>query len=215
MPKLKLPKHHVLSSSPVSKPPSCWMSLARWFRFGLGVFLLLSLLLGTVGCSSSAATVSWQEALSVVSVKTLEQIVQQNTELDPTQATADVLAWTVKGKAEKLVVLDYNNSGVCGAAGCLYNGYLISKNEQLSQVFSSYLNPYLPQHQPLFQVGNAPEESLGVDAERLVVRHRSDTALPCLQVMQVDNNRLRQMLFCFNGQNYQLTSSQLIDKNSK
>ena len=207
MSKLKLPKHHVLSSSPVSKPPSCWMSLARWFRFGLGVFLLLSLLLGTVGCSSSAATVSWQEASSVVSAKTLEQIVQQNTELDPTQATADVLAWTVKGKAGKLVVLDYNNSGVCGAAGCLYTGYLISKNEQLSQVFSSYLNSYLPQHQPLFQVG--------VDAERLVVRHRSDPDLPCLQVMQVDNNRLRQMLFCFNGQNYQLTSSQLIDKNSK
>lgn len=207
MSKPKLPKHHVLSSSPVSKPPSCWMSLARWFRFGLGVFLLLSLLLGTVGCSSSAATVSWQEASSVVSVKTLEQIVQQNTELDPTQATADVLAWTVKGKAEKLVVLDYNNSGVCGAAGCLYTGYLVNKNEQLSQVFSTYLNPYLPQNKPLFQVG--------VDAERRVKRHRPDPDLPCLQVMQVDNNRLRQMLFCFNGQNYQLASSQLLDKNSK
>lgn len=174
------------------------MSLARWFRFGLGVFLLLSLLLGTVGCSSSAATVSWQKASSVVSVKTLEQIIQQNTELDPTQATANVLAWTQEGRSGKLVVLDYNNSGVCGVAGCLYTGYLVGKNEQLSQVFSSYLNPLLPQHQPLFQVGD-----------------RSDAARPCLQVMQLDGDRLRQMLFCFNGQNYQLASSRLLDKNSK
>jgi len=196
--KPKLLKHHVLSSSLVSKPPSCWMSLARWFRFGLGVFLLLSLLLGTVGCGSSAATVSWQNASSVVSVKMLEQIVKQNTELDPTQAAANVLAWTQFGRLGKLVVLDYNNSGVCGVAGCLYTGYLIGKNKQLSQVFSSYLNPLLPQHQSLFQVGDL----LNAD-------------LPCLQVMQVDSNRLRQMLFCFNGQNYQLASSQLLDKNSK
>jgi len=174
------------------------MSLARWFRFGLGVFLLLSLLLGTVGCGSSAATVSWQNASSVVSVKMLEQIVKQNTELDPTQAAANVLAWTQFGRLGKLVVLDYNNSGVCGVAGCLYTGYLVGKNKQLSQVFSSYLNPLLPQHQSLFQVGDL----LNAD-------------LPCLQVMQVDSNRLRQMLFCFNGQNYQLASSQLLDKNSK
>ncbi len=173
------------------------MSLARWFRFGLGFFLLLSLLLGTVACSSSAAMVPWQKASSVVSVKTLEQIVQQNTELDATQAATNVLAWTQEGRLGKLVVLDYNNSGVCGAAGCLYTGYLV-KNKQLSQVFSSYLNPHLPQHQPLFQVGD-----------------RSDPDLPCLQVMQMDSNRLRQMLFCFNGQNYQLASSQLLDKNSK
>ncbi|MBD2772610.1 hypothetical protein [Iningainema tapete] len=213
MSKPKLPKNHVLSSSPVSNPPSCWMSLARWFRFGLGVFLLLSLLLGTVGCSSSAATVSWQNASSVVSVKTLEQIIQQNTELDPTQADADVLAWTQEGRLGKLLILDYNNSGVCGVAGCLYTGYLIGKNEQLSQVFSSYLNPLLPQHQPLFQVGDAPEEPLLY--ERLRQRDRSDAALPCLQVMQLDGDRLRQMLFCFNGQNYQLASSQLLEKNSK
>jgi hypothetical protein len=173
------------------------MSLARWFRFGLGVFLLLSLLLGTVGCSSSAATVSWHKALSVVSVKTLEQIIQQNTELDPTQAATNVLAWTQSGRLGKLVLLDYNNSGVCGAAGCLYTGYLVAKNKQLSLVFSSYLNPNLPQGKPLFQVGDRNAD------------------LPCLQVMQVDSDQLRQMLFCFNGQNYQLASSQLLDKNSK
>ncbi|MDF5724721.1 MAG: hypothetical protein PUP91_30510 [Rhizonema sp. PD37] len=197
MSKPKSPKHQILSSL-VSKPPRCWISLARWFRFGLGVFLLLSLLLGTVGCSSSAATLSWQKALSVVSVKSLEQIIQQNTELDPTQAATNVLAWTQEGRLGKLVLLDYNNSGVCGAAGCLYTGYLIGKNEQLSQVFSSYLNPNLPQGKPLFQVGDL----LNAD-------------LPCLQVMQVEGDQLRQMLFCFNGQNYQLASSQLLEKNSK
>ncbi len=197
MSKPKSPKHQI-SSFPVSKPPKCWMSLARWFRFGLGVFLLLSLLLGTVGCSSSAATLSWQKALSVVPVKSLEQIIQQNTELDPTQAATNVLAWTQERRLGKLVLLDYNNSGVCGAAGCLYTGYLIGKNEQLSLVFSSYLNPNLPQGKPLFQVGDL----LNAD-------------LPCLQVIQVDGEQLRQMLFCFNGQNYQLASSQLLEKNSK
>lgn len=174
------------------------MSLARWFRFGLGVFLLLSLLLGTVGCSSSAATVSWHKALSVFPVKSLEQIIQQNTELDPSQTATNVLAWTQSGRLGKLVLLDYNNSGVCGAAGCLYTGYLVGKNKQLSQVFSSYLNPNLPQGKPLFQVGDL----LNAD-------------LPCLQVMQVDGDQLRQMLFCFNGQNYRLVGSHLLDKNSK
>ena len=198
MSKPKSSKHHVLSSSPVSKPPRCWISHARWFRFGLGVFLLLSLLLGTVGCSSSAVMVSWHQALSVVPVKSLERIIQQNTELDPSQAAANVLAWTQEGRLGKLVLLDYNNSGVCGAAGCLYTGYLVGKNKQLNQVFSSYLNPNLPQGKPLFQVGDL----LNAD-------------LPCLQVMQVDSDQLRQMLFCFNGQNYQLASSQLLEKNSK
>lgn len=173
------------------------MSLVRWFRFGLGIFLLLSVLLGTVGCTSIAATPSWQKASSVVPSRTLERIIQLNTELDPSQAVEDVLAWTVKGTAGNLVILDFNNSGVCGAAGCLYTGYLMGKHKQLSQVFSSYLNPQLPADKPLFQVVE-----------------RSDAILPCLQVMQVDGVQFRQMVYCFNGQHYQLASSRLLGETS-
>jgi hypothetical protein len=68
------------------------------------------------------------------------------------------------------------------------------------EVFQNYLNPNLPTNKPLFQVGE----------------NRSQ-ALPCLEVLQMEGDslrdskaeRLRQLNYCFNGDRYQLANSQL------
>jgi hypothetical protein len=108
---------------------------------------------------------------------------------------SNVLAWTVDGQAGRLVVFNFNNSGVCGSVGCLYAAYLMDKHTPLTRVFYSYLNPNLPPNRPLFQVS---DESL------------KNYQLPCLQIHKTSGKDIRQLLFCFNGSEYQLAKSSLI-----
>jgi hypothetical protein len=153
-----------------------------------------------VGCSSSAATVPWQKATAVVPEPVLEQVIQANTELNMAQAKENLLAWTVDGKAGKLTLFNFNTPNLCGALGCLYAGYWLRGNQPAVEVFQNYLNPNLPANKPLFQVG----ENRG-------------QALPCLEVLQMEGDRLRQLNYYFNGdsrserlrQRYQLSDSQL------
>ncbi|HAZ44454.1 MAG TPA: hypothetical protein DCZ55_08185 [Cyanobacteria bacterium UBA11371] len=178
-----------------SKPPASFLFVGRWFRFGLVLFLLLSVLLGTSGCSAKA-TNPWSAATSVVPLETVQAVVAENSELNPQEAASNVLAWTVDGQAGRLVVFNFNNPGVCGSVGCLYAAYLVNKDTPPVRVFYSYLNPNLPPNRPLFQV--ADELS-------------SNSQLPCLQVQQPSGKDIRQLLFCFNGSKYQLAKSYLIE----
>jgi hypothetical protein len=41
---------------------SSFLFIGWWFRFGVVLFLLLSVLLGTAGCTASATTISWTPA---------------------------------------------------------------------------------------------------------------------------------------------------------
>lgn len=183
-----------------SKPPTSFIFIGRWFRFGVMLFLLLSVLLGTVGCSTNAATIPWSVANKVVPAETVRAVVTENSELNPQEAASNVLAWTVDGQAGKLVVFNFNNPGVCGNKGCLYVAYLIKKDATPVRVFSSYLNPNLPRNKLLLQVSDDPTKS-------------SD--LPCLQVQQPSGNDIRQLIFCFNGREYQLAKSSLIEVRGK
>ncbi|MBN3957392.1 hypothetical protein [Nostoc sp. NMS8] len=54
----------------------------HWFRIGLGIFLLLSILMSLGGCSLNAATVTWNKAVNVVPATVVEQVIVENTELD-------------------------------------------------------------------------------------------------------------------------------------
>lgn len=82
--------------------------------------------------------------------------------------------------------------------GCLYADYWLRENQLAVEVFRNYLNPNLPANKPLFQVGQDWGQPL-----------------PCLEVLQVESDRLRQLNFCFNGdsrserlrQRYQLADS--------
>jgi hypothetical protein len=173
-----------LSTSAIPAPPHWLCQVGYWFRIGFSLFLLLSVLIGVAGCSSSAATVPWQEATAVVAEPVLEQVIQTSTDLDVAQAKESLLAWTVDGKEGKLTLFNFNTPNLCGALGCLYTGYWLRENQSAVEVFQNYLNPNLPANKPLFQV-------------------------PCLEVLQMEGDRLRQLNYCFNGDRYQLADSRL------
>ena len=191
-----------LSTSTIPAPPHWLWQVGYWFRIGFSLFLLLSVLIGVTGCSSSAATVPWQKATVVVPEPVLEQVIQANTDLDMAQAKENLLAWTVDGKDGKLTMFNFNTPNLCGALGCLYAGYWLRENQPAVEVFQNYLNPNLPANKPLFQVG----ENRG-------------QALPCLEVLQMEGDslrdgkaeRLRQLNYCFNSKRYQLANSQLVN----
>lgn len=178
-----------------------FLFVGKWFRLGVILFLLLSVLLGTSGCSTtSTATIPWSVATKFVPVETIQAVITENTQLNPQSTASNVLAWTVNGQAGKLVVFDFNNPGVCGSQGCLYTAYLIKKYTPVARVFSSYLNPNLPPNQLLFQVTNDSTNTSG---------------LPCLQVQQPSGEDIRQLVFCYNSREYKLAKSSLIQVSSK
>lgn len=175
---------------------SSFLFIGRWFRFGVVLFLLLSMMLGTAGCTASATTISWTPATRLIPVENVQGIVAENSELNPQDSASNVLAWAVNKPAGRLVIFNFNSPGVCGAGGCLYAGYLFRKNVSTTRVFASYLNDNLPPKRPLIQVVSDPSKT-------------SD--LPCLQVQQHSQNGIRQLFFCFNGRQYQLANSSLIE----
>lgn len=180
--------------------PPLWLKhFARWFRVGLGLFILLSVLLGTIGCSS-ATGIPWQRATAVVPEAVIEQIIAQNSTLTEERAaevTQTMQAWEVKGNQGRLVVFNFNTPDLCGALGCLYTGAWLRDDQPAVQVFSMYLNPNLPRDRSLFEVLN----DNGTSQEQAI--------LPCLKVMQVEQERLRQTNLCFDGQQYHIVDSQL------
>jgi hypothetical protein len=190
--KLAPTQQQEMSTSTILAPPRWLWQVGYWFRIGFSLFLLLSVLTGVAGCSSSAATVPWQKATAIVPEPVLEQVIQANTNLDMAQAKENLLAWNVDGKAGRLTLFNFNTPNLCGALGCLYAGYWLRENQPAVEVFQNYLNPNLPANKPLFQVG----ENRG-------------QALPCLEVLQMESDRLRQLNYCFNGDRYQLADSQL------
>lgn len=172
----------------------------HWFRIGLGIFLLLSILMSLGGCSLNAASVTWNKAANVVPATVVEQVIVENTELNSKVSAKNILAWSVEGKDGRFAVFNLNTPDVCGALGCLYTGYWLRKDKPITQVFLSYLNPNLPPGKHLLSVG----ENRG-------------QALPCIKVLQTEQEQLRQLNFCFNGTGYQLADSQLFtnSKNSQ
>ncbi|MBK1988516.1 hypothetical protein A0J48_013375 [Sphaerospermopsis aphanizomenoides BCCUSP55] len=164
----------------------------HWFRIGFSIFLLLSMILSLVGCSLNAATVNWKKAVDVVSTPVLEQVIRDNTELNTKAAAENILVWDVGVKDGNFRLFNFNTPEVCGALGCLYAGYWFKQN-QLTQVFLSYLNPSLPPGKQLSFVGETTNQSL-----------------PCIKVLQAEKQQLRQLNYCFNGNRYQVADSQLL-----
>jgi len=134
-----------------------------------------------------------------MSTPVLQKIVTADTSLDPKTAYKDMQAWVVDGRSAKLVAIDFNKRGLCGSNGCLYSGYVVSKLKPPTRVFSTYFHPELPDSRPLFAVGG----------------DNGNSDLPCIQVNQVEREMLRQFDYCYNGQDYQLSQSRLLETQSK
>lgn len=165
----------------------------HWFRIGFSIFLLLSMILSLLGCSLNAATVNWKKAVDVISTTVLEQVIRDNTELNIKAAVENILVWDVGVKDGNFRLFDFNTPDVCGALGCLYAGYWFKSNQPITQVFLTYLNPNLPSGKKLLAIGETRNQSL-----------------PCMRVLQTDKQQLRQLNYCFNGNRYQVTDSQLL-----
>lgn len=191
--KLTLTQPQKMNAPTFPAPPHWLCQVGYWFRIGFSLFLLLSVLIGVAGCSSSAATVPWQKATTVVPEAVIEQVIQANTDMNVAQAKETLLAWSVDGKEGKLTLFNFNTPNLCGALGCLYTGYWLRENQSAVEVFQNYLNSNLPANKPLFQGGE--------DRGQL---------LPCLEVLQMESDRLRQLNYCFNGDRYQLTDASLL-----
>ncbi|PIG91564.1 hypothetical protein [Gloeocapsopsis sp. IPPAS B-1203] len=189
------------TSSELPLPPIWLKRFAWWFRIGLGLFLLISSLLGLTGCSVGAGGVPWQQAAALVPEPVLEQVIAQNSTLSGKavgQLVQSMQGWKVNGSEGKLVVLNFNTPDLCGALGCLYSGVWLRKNQPATQVFSVYLDPNLPNGQALFKASDLPQQN---------------QALPCLEVVQLDKTQqqlVRQTHLCFNGQQYQTVDGVLL-----
>lgn len=166
--------------------------LVHWFRIGLSIFLLLSVLLSLGGCSLNAATVTWNKAVDFVPSSVVRQVIVENTGLNPKASAENILAWKVTGKDGNFILFNFNTPDVCGVLGCLYAGYWFKKYQPITQVFLSYLNPKLPPGEKLLAVGN-----------------NHGLLLPCIIVMQTEKQQIRQLNYCFNGNHYQVADSQV------
>ncbi|MFB2921233.1 hypothetical protein [Aerosakkonema funiforme] len=182
-------------SFPSRNPPAWLNRSAYWFRIGLILFSVITLLLGTTACSSSSSAKttlsSWQNAAELTPTETLVQILQSHSSLaDPQTAIDKIKVWQVKGREGVLNVYDFRQPNLCGRIGCLYVGYLIpfDKTQVSKEVFTAYLNPNLPPKIPLFQ---AEAES-------------TYNGMPCLVVTQQSSNSQTQLKFCYPRLSYQL-----------
>ena len=182
-----------------SRNPPVWLNRsAYWFRIGLILFTLVTLLLGTTACTSnsSAKTIlsSWQPATKLTPRESLVQIVQSHSNLTEVQCAIDKMkVWQVKGREGVLNIYDFHQPNICGRIGCLYVGYFIpfAQSQVSKEVFTAYLNPNLPPKFPLFQ---AEAES-------------TNNQMPCLMVNQQSSNSQFQLKFGYNRSNYQLSET--------
>ena len=190
-----------MPKNPDVRNPPAWLNrLGYWFRLGLILFSVITLLLGTAACSSSQKTTttppSWQPAAQITPKETLLQIVSSHSSLsDPETAIKTMRVWQVNGTKGRLNLYNFNHPSLCGQMGCLYVGYLIPNNKsQLpTEVFATYLNPNVPPKIDLFQAETGATQD----------------GIPCLLVSQQASEGRRQLKFCYNGSTYQLADSQL------
>ncbi len=200
---------------PILPPPPHWlMRFALWFRIGFACFLLLGCLLGLTGCAGRALALNGQP-LQWTNAQTTTPLVLQQAFNDLTtvsreeQSTLPVLASTIKGQQGQVIVLNFSKvPQLCGAAGCLFAAYAqmpkvtpptlnddVPGSYQL--VWIQYLQSSLPKGMPLLFQYTPPEQP--------------DKSFPTLVANQVENNRIRQLVFSWSGSRYDLEKTVLND----
>lgn len=189
------------SNQPVSLPPPSrrLLQFAQWFRIGLSLFLILSVLLGIVGCASQAAT-PWQPASQVLPKEVLLEVVKQHSSQVPQPervVETTMRAWVMPAKEGRVAVFDFHDSGWCGAGGCYYPVYWLKNATPPQLLMAKLFYPRLPKNKALFGRGDD-----------------NGQPIPCLAVWQPETpnlNRLRLTQYCYNGSHYESASSQVFD----
>ncbi|MEX0268909.1 hypothetical protein AB3R30_07195 [Leptolyngbyaceae cyanobacterium UHCC 1019] len=198
------------TEQPILPPPPHWLvRFALWFRVGFACFLLLGSLLGLTGCvervlALNGQPLQWADAQQTVPVLLQQAFDDLTTVPKEEQPNLPVLASTIRGQHGQVIVFNFSKvPQLCGAAGCLFVAYtqlpedqsaLALSNDQQAPyrlVWKHYLQPLLPKSIPvLFQ-----------DKESEELR---SSEFPNLITNQVEDNRIRQIVFSWTGKEYHI-----------
>ena len=91
---------------------------------------------------------------------------------------------------KNLLFVDYNKDDLCGFFGCLFSIYH-HQDSNYKLLWSGYLRKTYPPHQKIFEVAQPQQE------------------YPCIDFNQVDSSTYKKLTYCFNGETYRLTKSNL------
>ena len=196
------------TEQPILPPPPHWlMRFAIWFRIGFACCLLLGCLLGLMGCVGRALALNGEPLQWTDAQKTLPVLLQQafdDLTIAPKeeQQNLPVLTSTLKGQQGQVIVFNFSKvPQLCGAAGCLVAAYAqapkiaprtLSDAVPVSYrlVWTQYLRSPLPKGMPLLFQYNPPNQS--------------DESFPTLIANQIEDNRVRQLVFSWSGSRYEL-----------
>ena len=160
---------------------------------------LLPLGLGLVAISIVLAIphLSAQEHEIAAPSKLLEQVAAANLNSIYASDIAEfkVTKYQQFGQSAPLYWIDTRSNEVgslCGVSACAFFAYMPT-GESYHKVLSLYLNPHLP-----------PDVSLLEHTETL--HHKQ----PVLHIHQLEGHHLRQFTLAFNGEQYNITDSQLL-----
>jgi hypothetical protein len=189
-------------------PPPHWlMRFALWFRIGFACFLLLGCLLGLTGCAGRALALNGQPLQWTDAQKTTPLVLQQafddlTTVPKEEQPNLPVLASTLKGQQGQVIVLNFSKvPQLCGAAGCLFAAYAqvpevapptLSDDVPVSYrlAWTQYLRSPLPKGIPLLFQYTPPDQP--------------NEGFPTLVANQIEDNRVRQLVFSWSESRYEL-----------
>lgn len=192
-PQIDKPPPPPLPENIFQRDAPAWMPRIVFFlRIGLALFIGLSLLLS--GCSAQASKgVNWQPATSVFSSEEVALILAKHSAFNINNLPPEWVNQAQVLEVEALRIIDFNNPGLCGEAGCLYVGYAPNPSGEMVQVLYVRLDKNLPPSIPLFE-----------DA------HQEAENLPCINIHQVQGKDIEQTRLCFNGKAYVVQSKVLL-----
>lgn len=173
--------------------PPLWVNrFAFWFRLGIGLMAIASVLLSSCSSRRDLQAIAWKPASSLQASDNLTEIVRTHSAL-ATSEIEGVVSGMKGGQfsiddRRQIHLYDYDNPALCGTMGCLYTGYLFGDGQSI-EVFNAYLDPFLPPGTPLFQLGRDAVNDL-----------------PCLRVNQFADNLVESRL-CFDGDRYRVFDS--------
>jgi hypothetical protein len=180
---------------PMPQVPKFWHRFALFIRVGIALALLMTNL-GLTGCTGqplvlTGQPLTWSKADKIISPAVLHDVIQQTTSTPLLHhAQLPVLVARMNSDLGPIVVFNFSQSPqLCGQLGCLFTAYL-RQDGQNRFLWSHYLSPAVPQQVPLLaQYGKQ--------------------AMPSFLVNQVEGNQIRQNLYAWDGNQYQLEQSVL------
>lgn len=176
-------------TSPFPSVPKFWVRFALLFRVGIAMALLMTTL-GLTGCAGRALALTgkplhWSEAHKIAPQAMVQTAIQQLTSTpSDQQAQLPLQATAMEGQQGRIIFFNFSQAPkLCGQLGCLFAAYL-QQDTQDQVVWSSYLSPNVPKQVPL-------------------LAQYGEEAMPSFLINQVEGHQIRQVVYGWDGHQYQ------------